>query len=307
MKKTIELKDSIITVNEEKFSVKSKSVSLGLAFSKDTAFEIEYFKSTAGKREVDYVESPKSILPIGKDDEESGEKKTSHELVNAVTRNDGDSIKAVVESGNWTLTYANAEKSIYGGAEILKLVAKAENDKYALTLNLLAFPECSVIRYWFDIENITEENADCRLIPFSLEIYSDRDYDIFRAAWFTAGVARQNFGRINEMDFGVRPPKVEISSRMTANYIPLVILYRDGAPKDGLMIEMDYVSFWNMSLEKTLRGIDCRFGFNGNDNIVGWSSCIGLPQQTTGTLESTTLIITLPQVLHLKNLVAIIY
>ena len=241
MKKTIELKDSIIPVNEEKFSVKSKSVSLGLAFSKDTAFEIEYFKSTAGKREVDYVESPKSILPIGKDDEESGEKKTSHELVNAVTRNDGDSIKAVVESGNWTLTYANAEKSIYGGAEILKLVAKAENDKYALTLNLLTFPECSVIRYWFDIENITEENADCRLIPFSLEIYSDRDYDIFRAAWFTAGVARQNFGRINEMDFGVRPPKVEISSRMTANYIPLVILYRDGS---ALVPDAYTLSLW---------------------------------------------------------------
>ena len=170
MKKTIELKDSIITVNEETFSVKSKSVSLGLAFSKDTAFEIEYFKSTAGKREVDYVESPKSILPIGKDDEKCEEKKTSHELVNAVTRNDGDSVTAVKESGNWTLAYANAEKSIYGGAEILKLTAKAENDKYALTLNVLAFPECSVIRYWFDIENLTEEKADCRLIPFSLEI-----------------------------------------------------------------------------------------------------------------------------------------
>lgn len=265
MKKSLKLKDSNIEINNERFLISSKNISLEISFSEAVGFTIDSFKNTAGKREVDYIEKPQIFLPIGPEgdtDSSSGEK--SHELMNAVTRKDGESENKETVSGNWSLIGAFAENSIYGGANIIKLTAIIENSKYRVTLNAITFPECSVIRYWFDIENVSCEQAACKLVPMDLEVYSDRDYDIYRAAWFTSGVARQNFGRINEMEFGVRPPEVSISSRMTAQYVPLVILYRDGKPSDGIMIEMDYVSHWNMSLSKTLRGIDCKFGLDKN-------------------------------------------
>ena len=267
MKKTLELKDSRVSVNGENFMLKSKDIAIELSFSTDFGFTVDSLKNAAGKREVDYVIEPQRFIPLTSDIKEETEAK-SHELMNAVSRNEGGSIKQETKSGNFTLSETEVKKSLYGGVQTLTLSAKAKNEKYSVTFNAITFPECNVIRYWFDIENLTNTDSEEKISPFALEFYSDRDDDIYRAAWFTAGVARQNFGRINEMDFGVRPPKIEISSRMTAQYIPLVILYRDGAPNDGIMVEMDYVSNWNMSLEKTVTGIKCDFGFNGNDNIT---------------------------------------
>ena len=268
MKKTISIKDSSVSIDNEKFSVKSKNALLELSFSKELGFTVDSFKNFSGNRVTEYIKDAQCILPIGTcETEESKSNKKSHELMNAVTRNDGESEKIKTENGNWQLLCSDAKSTSYGGAEVLKLTAEIENESYNLTFHSIAFPECSVIRYWFDIKNVSKEKLESNITPFALEVYSDRDYDIFRAAWFTTAVARQNFGRINEMDFGVRPPKIEISSKMTAQYVPLVVLYRDGAPHDGVMIEMDYISHWNMSLEKTLTGIDCRFGFDGKNSF----------------------------------------
>ena len=267
MEKTLEFKDSAISIDGGKFLIKSKNVMLVLSFSETLGFTLDSLKNTAALREIDYANEPQSFLPIGSNNEATAKSEKSHELMNAVTRKEGESVKAETVSGNWTLTAADAKNSFYGGAKVLEFTAKAENEQYNVTFHAITYPECSVIRYWFDIENTAENEASCKLVPVAIEINSESQEDIYRAAWFNTANARQNFGRMNEMDFGIRPPKVEISSRMTAEYVPMVIFYRDSKPNDGIMIEMDYISHWNMSLSKTVTGIDCRFGLDGRDTV----------------------------------------
>ena len=267
MKKIIELKDSTVLIDGENFSVKSKNASLGVSFSTSLGFTLTSLKNGAAGREIEYVNEPQPFLPIdfSKNTESAGEK--SHELMNAVNRKEGNSLKTETISGNWNFIFADAQTSLYGGAKVLKFSAAIKNDGYRVTLHAVTFPECSVIRYWFDIENASFSESECKVVPVSLEINSESQEDIYRAAWFNTANARQHFGRINEMDFGIRPPVISISSRMTAEYIPLVIFYRDSNPHDGIMIEMDYISHWNMKLQKTLTGIDCKFGFDGKDAV----------------------------------------
>ena len=225
MKKTLKLKDSVISIEGKSFLIKSKNAILGLSFSESLAFTVDALKNSAGKREVDYIKEPQSFLPISLYEETEANIESSHELMNAVTRKDGEGVKAEIKSGNWTFVSADAENSYYGGAKVLKLSAVAENESYNLTFHAITYPECNVIRYWFDIKNLSKSETECKVIPVAIEINSDDQEDIYRAAWFNTANARQHFGRINEMDFGVRPPEVSISSRMTAEYIPLVIFF----------------------------------------------------------------------------------
>ena len=205
MKKILELKDSVISINGEKFLIKSKNASLGISFSERLGFTLDSLKNSAAARDVEYINEPQCFLPIGSSSEIAPGSESSHELMNAVTRKDGETVKAEVESGNWELLSTEAEHSFFGGAKVLKLSAEIKNESYKVTFNSITFPECSVIRYWFDIENLSSEDAECKVVPVSVEINSDSQEDIYRAAWFNTANSRQNFGRINEMDVTGRP------------------------------------------------------------------------------------------------------
>lgn len=284
MNNTLSFKDSTVSINGESFLIKSKNASLGLSFSASLGFTLDSLKNSAAGREVEYVNEPQPFLPIGASENNANDGEKSHELMNAVTRKDGESVKSEIINGNWTLVSSGAENSVWGGAKVLSFSAVIKNESYRVTLHAVTFPECSVIRYWFDIENASLSELECRVVPVAVEINSETQEDIYRAAWFNTANARQHFGRINEMDFGVRPPVISISSRMTAEYIPLVIFYRDSNPRDGIMIEMDYISHWNMKLEKTLTGIDCKFGFDGKDGIkLSSGELISTPVITVAT------------------------
>ena len=91
MKKILELKDSLISVNDTKFTLKSKNATLEISFIDGCGFAVDALRNTAGKREVNYAHEPQSIMPVafgGEDNAATGEK--SHELMNAVTRSDGE-------------------------------------------------------------------------------------------------------------------------------------------------------------------------------------------------------------------------
>ena len=99
MKKQLELKDSLISINKESFLIKSKNVSLAISFSESVGFTVDSFLNTAGSREVDYIQTPQNFLPIVKNCvTDTGE--VSHSLVNAVNRKDGEYEKKEAENGH---------------------------------------------------------------------------------------------------------------------------------------------------------------------------------------------------------------
>lgn len=118
-----------------------------------------------------------------------------------------------------------------------------------ITLNSIAFPETSVIRQWFTIENESiarVERFDYKPSVFKLSINDQRD--VYYAEWFNGGKPTHDSGGLNRKAFGLtyyEPYQLHLESQMTADYVPLILLTRDDGAKDGVMTAIDYIGPWS--------------------------------------------------------------
>jgi len=254
MDKKLVFQDACIDISEEKFSVSCGKLSLGFSFSSEFGFTIDSFKNKAASRDVEYIQSAQPFTPFSMEKDDAEKKDNKEEFtdvnINIVTAEES-SVEYQTSGSSWNFLGADAEEILYGGVKALKLTASVSNESCKTTLNIIAFPTCSVIRYYFEIENLSSEQTTYSLYPFKMRFNIDSPRDIYRAHWFKGAHPSYDYGRKFSQAYGFcNNKKIEFSSHMTAGYVPLVVLTRDHAPDDGVMIQMDYTARWSAVIDR---------------------------------------------------------
>ena len=267
----LQLKDATMNIDGKEFSVECKKISLKVAFDENYGFVLKSFKNSASEREVEYALESQAFAPfnfekITKIEEEVDldapvNGAPASELI--VQKNEDEKLR------NWTFVDAKIQESIYGGVNVLKLSATAKTKVTKLTLNIIAFPKCSVVRYWFDVENLTSDDIKYEIVPFKFKMNIDEIFNVYRAHWFKGGANTYEYGEKRDAGIGAKSPKIEISSFMTQDYVPMFLITRDYAPEDGFMVEMDYAAKWALTIQKLNdTAINTEFKINYDDAIV---------------------------------------
>ena len=268
MSKQLTSQDASIRIDGEQFGVSCGKISLDFSFSAAYGFTVDSFKNKAAERDVEYMQSPQPFTPFSLEKEKTEEKSEKAAFadvnVNIVTAQ-ATSVDYATADVAWRFLGADATEILYGGVRALKLSATVSNDNYQVTLHVIAFPTCSVVRYFFDVENISSEPSTYTLYPFKMRFNIDSPRDIYRAHWFKGAQPSYDYGRKFSQAYGsCNNEKVAFSSHMTAEYVPLVIFTRDHAPDDGVMIQMDYIATWSAVIDRC--NLEMLLDFKIDDN-----------------------------------------
>ena len=270
MDKTLTLKNATISAVGNNFLISCGKLSLTVSFDETFGFTVTSFKNLCGSRSVEYISAPQPLSPFKYDD---GLKKVEKAEVvsDAPVFNAGEDIiqsEVSAETQSWKPLDFSVRKKLYGGVNALNLTARITNGKCNLTLDLFAFPECSVIRYCFHIENLTYEAASYTLSPFKMGFGIDRALDCYRAHWFKGAAPNYEYGNHYEQAFGCNNKKIEIASHMTANFVPLFAITRDDIPQDGIAVEMDYTAHWSLNIDKVKCALVCEYNIDDDKGVI---------------------------------------
>ena len=252
MPNKVELHNSFIETNGEKFRIANEKYDILLAFSPDYGFAIERFCNKQGEREVEYVtySQPFAAIKPAEQEEEDPNAKLN-EFNNSISI-EKDGSKQYVVKDKWSFIDAVATEELQGNVPVLKLTAKACNSDCIQVLNFLVFPKTSVIRYWFDLENPTDSEASYFVVPFAMNLSVDDEKDTYDACYLYGAACAYTYGKMVRQGLrgGVDSMKVAVGSGMNYHRVPMVIFEREEDPKDGIMFEMDCLMPWGFTAEK---------------------------------------------------------
>ena len=147
-----------------------------------------------------------------------------------------------------------------------------------VTLHVVSFPQNSVIRWWFGIENTSDRNLELMLNPAKINLSPERAKNIYHAYWYAGGRPRHDFGREYSCGLGASMTPVKLKSDMTYDYVPLFMLLREDEPNDGIMTELDYAGPWELSIERRGAELCCDFTIDhGTPTIIGPAETLDTP------------------------------
>lgn len=209
------------------WEVEAEHLKVTYGFDPQQAICVVACENTAADPVVSYVKKPYSILPVLSEKTAEG----------------------------WQLTDAKVEETAYGGRAVAKLTMKVRCRSVCVKFHVVAFPGTSVIRQWFEIENESVARVErLKIRPMIFQLWVQESKDIYYAEYFGGGKPVHEAGGLNRKAFSktyYEPYSLHLESRMTAEYVPLVLLTRDYGPRDGIMLAMDYVGPWSADIDRT--------------------------------------------------------
>lgn len=230
----IRINNAVGTAFVSKWTLSSCNLSVTYSFDENHGFLLKSFINNAGNRQVEYIGSPCPLLPF--------EQKYSNNPGKIIPFENTDDEK-------WKLLGGIVEKTVYGGKPVIQLTANICANHLKVTLSAVIFPGTSVLSQWYTVEN-TDAVADkvFTVCPFSLDFELDDRRDVYYASTIHGGEANCNLGLLQEymMGTGWNPPEIRIADTGTAKYMPVILFQRDGKPRDGFMISLEYIGPWFM-------------------------------------------------------------
>ena len=215
---------SIEQANKNEWTLQTENISVTYKFDSLEGICISSFKNSATMPVVEYVKNPYCILPV----------------------------QPSKKGGEYELVDAKMEESVYGSGRVAKIVLSIRINSLIIKLNSVAFPGTSVIRQWFAVENESVARVErFDFIPFTFKLSVLDQTDVYYAEWFSGGKATHESGGFNRKAFGLtyyEPYKLHLESKMTAEYVPIIILKNDYGTKDGIMTALDYLGPWSVDV-----------------------------------------------------------
>lgn len=223
---------------DSEWTLSSCDLSVTYGFDENFGFLLKSFVNGAGSRKVEYMGPPCPLLPFEKR-----------------IRDDPENARAAAgkEDKKWKLTGAKVEKTVFGGKPVIELAAAVCDGCLQVSLYAVIFPGTSVLRQWFEVLN-TDPGSDevFSVCPFSLDFELDDRRDVYYASTIHGGETSCNLGLLREhmMGTGWSPPEINIADTGTARYMPVMLFQRDGNPRDGFMISLEYTGPWSMQAKR---------------------------------------------------------
>ncbi len=230
----VHIHQAFATAADSGWTLSSCDLSVTYGFDENSGFLLKSFVNGAGSRKVEYIGPPCPLLPFEQR-----------------VRNDPGEIhvSARKEDRKWKLTGGKIEKTVFGGKPVIGLTAAVCDGYLQVTLYAVIFPGTSVLRQWFKVLN-TDPGSDevFSVCPFSLDFELDDRRDVYYAATVHGGETSCDLGLLREqmMGTGWSPPEIKIADTGTARYMPVMLFQRDGKPRDGFMVALEYTGPWSM-------------------------------------------------------------
>ena len=283
MQNKIELHGSYIVVNNDKFELANDKYILKLSFSENFGFCLDSFCNLQGIRPVEYIKTSQPFSPIKPQEIETEEKKTDV-FDNSAKAQNNNQAQYTDAIDKWSFLGAVANEIMHGGVKALELTATAYKSDCKVTLHLLSFPKTSVVRYWFDIENTTEEEKSYFILHCNLSLNIDDPADTYNAYWFRGAHGGYEFGKRFSQGMRNSAQKINIGGGMCWDWVPMIIYERENGPRDGVMFEMDCICPWNLQSEFSNYSLLLKMVFqNCHDLKVNSGDTISTPVMTIAT------------------------
>jgi hypothetical protein len=235
--------------------ITTQSLAIVYSFDADKGLVLEQLGNISGTREVQYCAGPESIIPFK-------------------------------HNGNWRLDNADIGKGVYGGRPVVRLDVTLSTLNIKLIFHLVAFPGNAIIRQWYEVENTSfSRSVGLSIIPFRAVLKLDDYRDTYCCKWFTGGNSNYDQGLLHTEPLG-KSGNLHLHSAQTYHYVPLILLSRENAPYDGLMVEMDYCGVWNFDLKYVSDKVELEFTIDDNKSLVlNPTETLELPVITLGVFN----------------------
>jgi hypothetical protein len=240
MDKNIKLLDAgISVVSRVSWNVFAKNISLTYGFDEKQGLVLEQYDNLAGKRPVHYNIESYNILPFDYQPSEP-----------------------------WILESAEICPDVYGGKPVLKLNVTLTSMDVRVYFHAVAFPGTSVIRQWFDLENIgISRNIGFGIKPFRMNFSIDDYTDTYRCSWFRGGKPDYDHGLICSEALGARAD-IHLHSRQHYDYVPMLLVLRENGPCDGFMVALDYCGIWSLDVKRNCGSVSLEFVIDDNKMLI---------------------------------------
>ena len=147
--------------------------------------------------------------------------------------------------GDWHLVADEIAPTMDGGRAVLQVSVTLENAALRLTVRARVYPGTSVIRLSAQIGNTGGTPRTISCTPFSVALFPAQDD--FSLRWLAGGHAQRNQGQMF-----CEPIKADYSRSLrttaSAEYCPWLVFQRSQAPGDGLMVALDFLGQWELSV-----------------------------------------------------------
>lgn len=222
------------------WKLNADKLTASFSFDPEVGLTITRLENAAGDRPVNYVHSPRSLLPFPLGEDAYGNRLSP-------LRND---------EARFTLLNAEISDRDWGGRPVNWFTATYTYRAVELTFHAVAFPGVSVLRTWFTVKNLSLlHDASYPVVPLSLNLYNDDHQNVFYVRYLRGGNANYDHGQMLETVLGPGRtlPRVDIQSTAETDYVPLLVVSREESPADGLMLSMDYTGAWSVTASRSLK------------------------------------------------------
>ncbi len=202
----------------------------------------------SGDIALEYTYDPKLGLAVSRFDHHAGTEDINHvhECVSCIP---------VKGKGSFALLGAEAAEEVYGGKKVVGLTVSVQADNVTATLRVIAFPGTSVMRQWFQIKNPSIARVEnYEYTPFAMELAAACEKDVYYADHMTGGKPVHEAGELKRKPLSrtyYERYDLDISSNMTAEYMPLMMIVHDAEPFDGVLFALEYTGPWSAHVHRT--------------------------------------------------------
>ncbi|MDD4889959.1 MAG: hypothetical protein PHU85_08500, partial [Phycisphaerae bacterium] len=147
--------------------------------------------------------------------------------------------------GGWRLVADEIAAAADGGRTVLQVSVTLENAALRITIRARVYPGTSVIRLSAQIGNAGAAPRTICGAPFSVALFPD--HDEFSLRWMAGGHAEKDQGRMFRERIAADYSR-SVRATASAEFSPWLIFQRAGTPGDGLMVALDFLGQWELSV-----------------------------------------------------------
>ncbi len=176
---------------------------------------------------------------------------------------------------DWKLEQQDAAGVEDGGCRVLRLTFTFSAPGLRLYFHLQAYPNTSVLRLKADIENTGQAETIIQATPLAAEFFTGSPQEV-SLVWFGGGCAASGQGQIHRERIGANFTRT-LEGTATDEFCPLVVFKRGGTTGDGLMVALEYLGKWKISVTRQKEAsVRLNMAMNASETLLP-SQRIALP------------------------------
>ena len=153
------------------------------------------------------------------------------------------------EAAGWKLDRGEARQVAVGGRPAAQLLLELSRGALTATLRLTAHPGTSILRQTVELHNAGAEAQGLAApapLTLRLPLRADGAYTHY---WLCGGTSRPNQGQLRSAPVAASYHQALIGEK-SDNYVPWTALLGEGGSGAGLLVALDYLGTWNLSLDR---------------------------------------------------------